>query len=112
MDAAESSEKLLPVYQTIQCQIPEDHYLDTVPCKSLLGNSPVNTFQHRPSNNEGTCIFYAMTSSTTETVFSVILLQSAYKSIRMRMEYVLSELRRLLDYILEQEYKVSEDMKS
>jgi hypothetical protein len=48
------------------------------------GNSPVNTFQHTPRNNGGTCIFYVMTSSTKEMVFSAGSVQSAYKRSEFR----------------------------
>jgi hypothetical protein len=59
----------------------------------LLGNGPVNTFQHTPRkqwrnlffyamtsrNNGGSCVFYVVTSPTIKTVFSMVSVQSAYK---------------------------------
>jgi hypothetical protein len=39
--------------------------------KALLGNSPVNTFQHTSRNNGGSRFLYVVTSTRIETVFPV-----------------------------------------
>jgi hypothetical protein len=71
---------------------------------ALLGNSPINTFQHTPCNKGGTCVFYAITSGNNggsyvfcvvtspskDTVFSVRFVRSLYNEDLLQLKSVCS----------------------